>query len=212
VPPFVRAAGDIAGTPFDRSRELGWVTRHVQSGRLVDVGCSWGYAMLQAAAAGFEVRGTELSRNLARVARERFSLDVEEKELADLRLEDGALDAVLAVHSIQHFLDPRGFFAEAQRVLAPGGVLVGAVPNFDGFLRELLGRRFRWLDPECQPHHFRPAPLARELEGAGFAVEVWTSEGLYGEQAVLECLSPEEAADMSRQGRGSEIGFIAVKR
>ena len=26
-----------------------------------------------------------------------------------------------------------------------------------------LGRRWKWLDPECQPYHFRPAVLVREL-------------------------------------------------
>jgi SAM-dependent methyltransferase len=212
APPYIHRVEDMEATPFDRSRELSWVRKYVRAGKLVDVGCSWGYGVVQARALGFEAFGTELSRTLSRTARERFGLDVHEQDFTDLGLEEKSLDVVLAIHVIQHFLDPRAFFADAARVLRAGGVLVGAVPNYDAYLREVLGRRFKWLDPECQPYHFRPAPLLRELESAAFEVEMWTSEGQYGGSEILEHLTPAQAQDAAQEGRGSEIGFIARRR
>jgi len=40
---------------------------------------------------------------------------------------------------------------------------------------------------------------------------MWTSEGLYGEETLRERVSAEDAEQLARAGRGSEIGFIAVK-
>jgi SAM-dependent methyltransferase len=212
VPPMLTTDPDLRSTPYDRSRELSWVTRHVRQGRLIEVGCSWGYTLLQARALGFEAFGTELSRTLARAARDRFGLEVFEKDFVDLGLDDESLDVVLGIHVVQHLSDPRAFFEKAARALRPGGVLVGSVPNFDAYLREVMGRRWRWLDPESQPFHFRPSSLGRELQAAGFQVEMWTSEGLYGDAAALEFLTPEQVADAAREGRGSELGFVALKR
>jgi len=212
VPPNLRSVDDLSGTQFDRARELSWVKRHVPDGRLLDVGCGWGYAVAQARRLGYDAFGTELSRSLARIAHERFDIEIHERDLQDMKLAPLSIDVVLVLHVLQHMLDPLGFLGECRRVLRSGGVVVGTVPNFDAYLREKLGRRWAWLDPESQAFHWRPAVLGRELDALGFDVEMWTSEGRYGPAALIDLLGEDEATKMERQGRGSEIGFIARRR
>lgn len=43
---------------------------------------------------------------------------------ADLPFADESFDVLLAVEAVQHFIDPQPFFAEAYRVLRPGGTLI----------------------------------------------------------------------------------------
>jgi SAM-dependent methyltransferase len=67
---------------------------------------------------------------------------------------DGAAEAVLASHILEHFDKAQGkaFLAECARILAPGGVLALAVPDMDRCIEarmtgrwELLGGYF-WTD------------------------------------------------------------------
>ncbi len=53
-------------------------------------------------------------------------------EAASLPVPDGAYDAVLASHVIEHIADPLGALVDWRRVLAPSGRLLLVVPHRDG--------------------------------------------------------------------------------
>jgi SAM-dependent methyltransferase len=75
--------------------------------------------------------------------------DVEEP----LPFEDASFDAVVAGELLEHLQFPDALVAEIRRVLEPGGVAVGSVPNafrVQSRLRFLLGR-----PPEDDPTHLR---------------------------------------------------------
>jgi predicted SAM-dependent methyltransferase len=50
---------------------------------------------------------------------------------ADRELETGSFDLILAAHVIEHVADPRRFVERAAELLAPGGLLVVATPNWN---------------------------------------------------------------------------------
>jgi SAM-dependent methyltransferase len=131
--------------------------------RVLDLGCRSG-ALTRHFLEGNEVVGLDVdAASLAKA--EEFGIqpvlaNVEEP----LPFEDVSFDAVVAGELLEHLRFPDVLVAEIARVLRPGGVFVGSVPNayrLQGRLRFLLGRA-----PEDDPTHLRmfsPAVLQELL-------------------------------------------------
>jgi SAM-dependent methyltransferase len=86
--------------------------------------------------------------------------------LAELPLEDGAVDVVVNFQVIEHLWDQGQFVAECYRVLRPGGALLMSTPNRITFSP---GR-----DTPINPFHTRElnaAELTELLTAAGFSLE-----------------------------------------
>ncbi len=94
-------------------------------GRCLDLGCGTGLAFPLLEAAGWEVVGVEISHGQLARACERGA-DVVCADAHELPFADGAFEAVISLFTHTDFDDVRGAFAEAARVLRPGGVFVYA--------------------------------------------------------------------------------------
>lgn len=132
--------------------------------RILDLGCRYG-ALTRAYAEGNDVVGVDVDREaLAEAAElgiETRWADVEEP----LDVPDGSFDVVIAGELLEHLRDPAAVVAEAERVLAPGGLLVGSVPNAYRLKNRLVFLRGR--PPEQDPTHlhmFSPKDVQRMLE------------------------------------------------
>jgi tocopherol O-methyltransferase len=93
--------------------------------RLVDIGCGYGAtAGWLAEHQGVEVTGFTLSEAQAAVGRTRPGFTCRVRDWLDNSLPDAAFDAAYAIESSEHMVDKARFFAEANRVLKPGGRFV----------------------------------------------------------------------------------------
>lgn len=144
----------------------------LRSGRVLDVGCMFGFLLDEARAAGLETWGVELSAEPADAARARGhqittgTLDDHVAAHPDVRF-----DAIFAQHVIEHLPDPADFFTTAARLLNPGGRVIVAAPNFDARLRRVAPESWGWYQVPVHLHHFTPVALRILAEGAGFEVE-----------------------------------------
>jgi SAM-dependent methyltransferase len=144
--PLFQAAIGTGKRVLDLGCRSGALTRHFLDGNSV-VGLDVDAAALEKAAAlGIEpVQG-----------------DVEEP----LPFEDASFDAVVAGELLEHLRFPDALIAEIRRVLRPGGVVVGSVPN--AFRLQSRLRFLRGRPPEDDPTHLRmfsPAALRALLAG-----------------------------------------------
>lgn len=140
--------------------------RGMAGGRLLEVGCAYGF-FLDEARGLFEARvGTELSRVAAGEARARADRVV----LGGLEGLDPAerYDAAACIHVIEHVYDPVAFVGRLREHLAPGGWLILATPDMGGFWRPLLGRRWPFYKMPEHVTYFDRRSLARLLEAGGF--------------------------------------------
>lgn len=130
--------------------------------RVLDLGCRSG-ALTRHFLDGNNVVGLDIDRDALAKAKalgiEPLAADVEEP----LPFPDASFDVVVAGELFEHLRFPDAVVGEALRLLRPGGVIVGSVPNafrIQSRLRFLLGR-----PPEDDPTHvhmFSPAAV-REL-------------------------------------------------
>ena len=93
----------------------------------VDIGCGYGStARLLATTRGVGVTGFTLSAEQADYAAARPvpGVDIRLRDWLVNGLADASADAAWAIESSEHMVDKPGFFAEAHRVLSPGGRFV----------------------------------------------------------------------------------------
>ena len=109
--------------------ELDRIEAFAPRGRILDIGCAWGFFLDRCKQRGWDVQGVELSRVEARYARQRFGIEVFAGSLADARFPDRHFDVVTLWHVFEHIHDPLATLVEIRRILKPGGVAVLAVPT-----------------------------------------------------------------------------------
>lgn len=96
---------------------------------LLDFGCSWGYLLFQAQAAGFLASGVESARTRGDFARHRLGATVC-AGLAELP-ETARFDVVHCAHTLEHLSDLRVQWPALLARVAPGGWLLVEVPDVD---------------------------------------------------------------------------------
>jgi SAM-dependent methyltransferase len=104
-------------------------------GKCLDVGCGTGIALPDLTKLGWSVVGVDISADQLRVARERTSglaIDLLEADAAHLPFPASSFDAVVSMLTHTDFDNPGEIYAEAYRVLRPGGkfIYVGTHPCF----------------------------------------------------------------------------------
>ena len=204
-------------------------------GRLLDVGCGSGehvhvygpgVSAAALAARGWTVFGVEPSEAARKVLASCGAAGVY-ADLASAGLPEASFDVVRLNWSLEHAPSPMQTLRECRRLLKPGGRLIVAVPNYDGFTYRLF--------PACvelpvHTYYFCPATLRRyasalDLEVAGsvtfsYAALFVTALELMGkgEEAAVYRRSLDAAARLQetltlagRLGFGDDMVFCLTR-
>lgn len=151
-------------------RVVGHLRARVGEGRVLDVGCGFGFLLRDLGEAGFGVEGIDISPTALGHCREVLRLPVREGTLEEVDLEDASFDAVTALYIIEHVPDPLAFLREVRRVLRPGGLLLLRWPHtapITALLRP-FGIDLHLHDLPSHLSDFSPATMRFALERAGF--------------------------------------------
>ena len=150
----------------------------VRTGRILDVGCMFGFLLDEARGRGLVPYGIELSAGAAAAAAAKGH-DVLAGTIEAFAEARPALrfDAIFAQHVLEHIPDPRAFLAVARALLVPGGKLVLCVPNFEARLRKVARSGWGWYQVPVHLHHFSSRALRRLLGDAGFEVATERTRG-----------------------------------
>ena len=158
----VAAANDLLKTVS------AWVrAQQLDRPRVLDVGCGVGLFLHLAQESGMQARGIELSGSAVSYARLNFGLDVHHGTLDDAEIPAESCDIVMMWHVLEHLPDPVASLRQVVSTLAPGGLLLVAVPNFDSVEARIFGRRWYSLDAPRHLSHFTPNTLLHAIERAG---------------------------------------------
>jgi SAM-dependent methyltransferase len=137
-------------------------------GRLLDVGSGRGDLGVILASSGWDVLGLEPSPEACAVARERGVRTVA-GTLTTATVE-GAFDAIVFQHSLEHVAEPLEDLRHARERLAPGGLVLVSLPNFGCWQARRFGTAWFHLDLPRHRSHLTPAGLRALVARAGLDV------------------------------------------
>lgn len=126
----------------------------IKKGKLLDVGCANGGFMRYAMNRGYVAYGLDFDQRSIESARANGITNVwpmSLKEFSETTGRDmiGGFDVVTFFDVMEHQTDPARFINEVLHMLAPGGYIVGKVPNRN----RILSKVRRELDYDYPPHH-----------------------------------------------------------
>lgn len=150
-------------------RRLAFMKPQLNGGRLLDVGCSCGYFMEVAAAAGYDVHGVEFSENAIASAAEDVRKNITKGSVEDISAEYRAsYDVVSAFDIIEHLERPLDFLSEARKLLRSKGQLLISTPDANHWLRPIMGSRWPMLQPMQHLSLFSSEALRIALKKSGY--------------------------------------------
>lgn len=155
-------------TRWFRQRRARVVRKLIPGGKVLDVGCGRGLTLSFLRDAGFDAVGLELSDVAAAHARDTLGLDVRTGDFLTTTFERESFAAIIFWHSLEHIAEPLRALDRAYELLAPGGVLIVAVPNFGSIQARVAGREWFHLDVPRHYVHFTAPALKHALRWRGF--------------------------------------------
>lgn len=156
-----------------RSRRANALGRlFAQPGRVLDIGCGRALTLSMLKERGWQCIGTELSEELASLARLKLGIQVFTNPLlTQCEFAAESFDLITMYHVLEHVQDPMLTLAEVHRILKPGGILLVEVPNFESWQARMAKGKWFHLDTPRHLWHFGKPVLATVLRSKGFAVQ-----------------------------------------
>ena len=139
-------------------------------GRLLDVGCGYGFFLEIMERRGWRVEGIEIGATGREYARHTLNLEVSEQPLPRPDWPPGQFDVITLFYVIEHLADPRAVLTEARRLLRPGGLLLLRWPHTTPLAR-LLRPWAASVKLYQAPSHlfdFSPRTMTKMLTDVGF--------------------------------------------
>jgi len=97
---------------------------------LLDIGCGTGLFLVAASQMGWSVSGIEVSREAAELGQMVHNLPVRVGTIEEIELPDESFEVVTAWEVLEHIVEVHRFLRVILRILKPGGVFAGSVPNY----------------------------------------------------------------------------------
>jgi SAM-dependent methyltransferase len=150
------------------TRIVAALQRHVAGGKLIELGCAYGF-FLQEAARTFEVCGIEISDHARSVCRDR-GLEVERTLTPELLDARGPFDAAVMLDVLEHMEAPGEALDQLHGAMRPGAQLLLTTGDYGSLLARAMGKRWRLMTPPQHLWFFSPRTVTALLARHGFRV------------------------------------------
>jgi len=139
--------------------------------RLVDVGCAFGYTLLEAREAGWDPAGVDANASARQAVRDAGMPCA--ARLSDLDLDASSVDAVTFFQSLEHIPDPRAALAEARQLLTDDGSILIETWDRSSRTARAMGRHWQQLSPPSVLWLFDQQTMAALARETGLRVDAW---------------------------------------
>ncbi len=115
--------------------------------------------------------GTQISRNAVQFSRNKLGLEIYDKDLLELDIENGSFDLITMWHVLEHVSKPEEYIAKIKQVLKKNGRLIIEVPNYNSWTRSFTQQYWLGLDLGYHVTFFTAESLERILIKYGFKIK-----------------------------------------
>ena len=154
------------------------------TGLAVDYGAGQGATVKALNNMGFDATGIEISEKARIAAKSLFDVILRDGDISGFQ--DNSIALLTMFDILEHLLEPADFLSLAHTKLAPGGVALIGVPNFDAIDRILTGPKSKALIFPEHVNQFTRTTLVKALSDAGFNVCYVGSPPPYGVAITLK--------------------------
>ena len=137
-------------------------------GRILEIGCGAGDMLQHMKLSGWQTVGIDFD-GAAVMAAQAKGLEVHVGDLSMQAFPDMSFDAVMMNHVIEHLPMPLQTLLEINRILRPGGLLIGITPNAESWGHRHFSRDWLALHPPQHLQIFTQSALSNMANKAGFA-------------------------------------------
>lgn len=135
------------------------------SGKLLEIGCAFGY-FLELAAEHWDVVGVDITKQGVKSVQER-GLDARLGDFCSMDFGAEKFELICMWDTVEHLENPFEFIKKAESLLAPGGYFILTTGNVDSFVSRFRGVNWRLVHPPSHLYYFSPKTLTTAMEKAG---------------------------------------------
>jgi len=146
------------------------VSAQRDTGRILDIGSSYGHFLSQFDASRWEATGVDPSSNAIGYCREHYPhITAHAANFEDLDLAPGSFDVITSFYVLEHVFDPRAMMQRIHGLLASEGLAIIRIPYTRPFFpfAKLLRRPLMYAPMHL--NDFAPAHFERMCQAIGFA-------------------------------------------
>ncbi len=152
-------------------RVVRFIRKHRDSGRLLEIGCAYGF-LLQEAAPYYDLAGIEFVSDAATFCRERGLRVLNGVANENTLAQFGPMDVIVLFDVIEHLPNPRETLELCSRYLNPNGIIVITTGDFASLYARLSGLHWRLMTPPQHLWYFTPESMRRLSHSLHLSLEV----------------------------------------
>jgi 2-polyprenyl-3-methyl-5-hydroxy-6-metoxy-1,4-benzoquinol methylase len=152
---------------FTLKSKLNLINRLTKKRQLLDVGCGTAHFLSYCQQAGWQISGVEPNDLARKQAEEKTSIIIH-KNLLDI--EGGIYDMITLWHVLEHLPNLDQIVKQLNDLLAPGGNLLIALPNYEAYEEKRFNQHWAAYDVPRHLHHFNKNSLGKLLNKHGLKI------------------------------------------
>ena len=123
-------------------KRLQEIQKHVQCGKILDVGCATGFFLEKAKSKGFEPYGLELSEFSFKKAQNKFGDHIFWGTIEEIPFENNFFDVITMFDLLEHVKNPVTTLRCCKKILKPKGIIAAVLPDTSSISAKLMGKNW----------------------------------------------------------------------
>lgn len=156
--------------------KLDMLESFLKAGRILDIGCAFGFFLALAKGRGWGVYGIEPSVKAAKFAKENYGLNIFNGPVEKAKFKKDFFDVITLFQTLEHLADPALVLKKVCRWLKREGLVVIATPNQNSYLARVMGNYWVEYKPDEHNFYFTPETLTKLLLKTDFTDPVFARD------------------------------------